>query len=73
VQHQQQPLAAPVDVATAAELLSRLVRATAAKQLVELESLHARLARIVAAAVMEPRRAAVLQRLGCVVDELEGC
>jgi hypothetical protein len=57
-------------VRLAEQLLQRVVAAAAGMQLSELELLHARLSRVVAAHCQQQDRSAVLQQLGHIIDGL---
>lgn len=61
---------AEADVRLAEQLLQRVVAAAAGMQLSELELLHARLSRVVAAHCQQQDRSAVLQQLGHIIDGL---
>jgi hypothetical protein len=61
---------AEADVRLAEQLLQRVVAAAAGMQLSELELLHARLSRVVAAHCQQQDRSAVLQQLGHILDGL---
>lgn len=61
---------AEADVRLAEQLLQRVVAAAVGMQLSELELLHARLSRVVAAHCQQQDRSAVLQQLGHIIDGL---